>query len=282
MKLKEVLFFCITTMAMGYSLKLLLKWADMQTNDMAVYLGASLLAYKFLKPSKRALGLGTLMDHDDPDVQLLCNLEDYIHPDIKKLKAKEIGPRNSSIYVVKFLRPEYCEALVRVAEKYGDWDSKSKGDYGKGMTLPLDFIPILEKQYSDAVKKYLFPIAENLFPTFKPTHHDEVYILRYRADRGKQNKMDPHYDGEPLACILTLNRDFRGGGTIYPKFNYTALANPGEMMLYPGGLSHLHGGKQITAGRRYALLHALYDKALFGDSVSPWEEGEPQHEKGRK
>jgi len=217
---------------------------------------------------------------EDPDLKIVSNIDRYIHPDIKQLQAKEIGPKNSSIYVVKFLQPEYCAALIRVAEKYGDWNSKSKGDYGKGMTLPLDFIPLIERNYSQAVQKYLFPVAKKLFPKFNPTHHDEVYILRYRADKGKQQGMEAHYDSEPLACILTLNREFQGGGTYYPKWDFTALAETGEMLLYPGGLSHLHGGKKITAGKRYALLHALYDRELNGDAVSVWETGEPQHTKG--
>ena len=248
-----------------------------------LYIGvAGLLIYlAWSKITKKTTGLGSLPDKADPDLKLLCNIENYIHPDVKKLKAREIGPKHSSIYSVKFLRPEYCEALIRVAERYGDWNAKSKGDYGKGMTLPMDFIPLLEKKYSDAVKKHLFPIATKLFPTFKPTHHDEVYILRYRADTDKQKGMAAHYDGEPLACILTLNRDFRGGGTFYPKWGFTALVSPGEMMLYPGGLSHLHGGRKITDGKRYALLHALYDKELNGETVSPWETGEPQHEKDK-
>jgi hypothetical protein len=147
------------------------------------------------------------------------------------------------------------------------------------MTLPIDFIPQLQENYTKAVKKYLFPVASQLFPTFNPTHHDEVYILRYIAGKKDQEAMDHHYDAEPLACILTLNDQFKGGGTHFPKFKLTVVAEPGVMLLYPGGLSHLHGGKKITAGRRYALLHALYDRVLNGEGVSVWEKGEPQHER---
>lgn len=226
---------------------------------------------------KKVATLGELAQ--DPDVHELLRMEKYIHPDIKNLRAVEIGPKNSSIYAVKFLRPEYCKLLIQVAERYGDWDSKSKGDYGKGMTLPIDFLPRLQKTYTEMVKKYLFPCASKLFPTFNPTHHDEVYILRYRSDNSKQQSMDVHYDGEPLACILTLNSEFKGGGTYYPKWNYVAKVTPGTMMLYPGGLSHLHGGRKITDGKRYVMLHALYDKVLNGNQVSVWEDGEPQHDR---
>ena len=238
---------------------------------------AAAIVFHFFRKRKKQQTLGELTQ--DPDVQELLQMEKYIHPDIKNLRAREIGPKHSSIFSVKFLKPEYCKLLIQVAERYGDWNSKSKGDYGKGMTLPMDFIPELQKQYSNMVKKYLFPCAAKLFPTFNPTHHDEVYILRYRADNGKQQGMEAHYDGEPLACILTLNSEFEGGGTFYPKWGYVAKVGPGEMMLYPGGLSHLHGGRKITAGRRYVLLHALYDKVLNGTQVSVWEDGEPQHDR---
>lgn len=213
----------------------------------------------------------------DPEVQELLKMEKYIHPALRRGSYKKVGPKHALLYAVPFFKPEYCEMLVRVAERYGDWEGKSKDNYGKGMTLSLSFIPALEKQYSALLKKYLYPQAQQLFPTFRPTHHDKAYILRYRATKNQQRKMSPHYDGEPLSCILSLNDSFTGGGTVFPQFDYTAKLPPGYMLVYPGGLSHLHGGKEITHGRRYVLLHALYDRVLFGNCVSPWEDGEPQH-----
>ena len=281
---KDALVIGSTTLVAGYSLKCALQRLDIKTSDPVIYFGAGILAYMLRRAFSSGLSssLGSLpepvgahTDETDPDLNVLSNIENYIHPNVKSFKAKEIGPKNSSIYLIKFLKPEYCDALVRVVEKYGDWDSYSKGGYGKGMTLPLEFMPTLEKQYSDALKKYLYPMARILFPTFEPTHHDRPYILRYRTDRDKQQKMDAHYDGEPMACILTLNRNFKGGGTFFPKWNYTALAKPGEIIVYPGGLSHLHGGKKITKGRRYAILNALYDRELNGEGTTPWEAGEP-------
>jgi hypothetical protein len=164
-------------------------------------------------------------------------------------------------------------------EKFGDWQAKSKADYETGMTISLDSIPEVKKQYSSMLKKYIFPCAAKLFPTFKPTHHDEVYVLRYKAHVPGQKKMKAHYDGEPLACVLALNKEFKGGGTFYPVFDYVAKGPPGSILMYPGGLSHLHGGAKIHDGTRYVLLHAIYDRILFGDTVSPWEPGEPQHTK---
>jgi len=236
------------------------------------------VGYFLFKKKATSSKLGELPD--DPDLLTVLNIEDSIQPEIKAGKFKEVGPRRSSIFAVKFLKPEYCAALVRVLEKYGDWTTKSQNNYGKGMTLPLDFIPEIEKNYSDAVRKYIYPLCVKLFPTFNPTHHDEVYILRYRAGHAKQIEMEAHYDAEPLACMVTLNRDFKGGGTFFPNFGIKALlTNPGEMIIYPGGLGHLHGGNPISAGRRYLLLHALYDRRIHGTKTAEWDEGEPQHER---
>ena len=249
----------------------------MQKTHALLLLALVLIAYKIWR-SKATPSLGD--SEADPDLAILLDVEGHIHPDIKKKKTKIMGPKWCQIYGVQFFDREWCDALVRVSEKYGDWDSKAKGDgYSAGMTLPIDFIPELQKRYSAAVKKYLFPCASKLFPTFKPTHHDEVYILRYIANKQDQDAMESHYDAEPLACILALNDEFTGGGTHFPQFKLTVIAKPGVMLLYPGGLSHLHGGKKITSGRRYALLHALYDRVLNGEGVSVWEDGEPQHDR---
>ena len=235
------------------------------------------LIWKAKKTTPKPLGETS---KEDPDLKLLLDVEGHIHSDAKKHRTKEMGPKMCQVYGVKLFDKKWCDALVRASEKYGTWGKASKGGgESVGMTLPIDFIPELQKKYSEAVTKYIFPCVKKLFPTFNPTHHDEIYILRYIAGREGQESMDRHYDAEPLACIMGLNDEFTGGGTHFPKFNITVKSKPGVMLLYPGGLSHLHSGKAITSGKRYLILHALYDKVLNGDSVSVWEEGEPQHKR---
>jgi hypothetical protein len=280
---KESTIVGVSTTVLGFGLQKLLPKLGIKREiaPLTTYflLGfASHLVYSTI--AQEATGKTPALGETDPDIETVLDVEGHIHPDIKKQRTRVMGPHWCQIYGVKFFDKEWCEALVRISERYGDWDSKAKGDgYSAGMTLPIDFIPDLQKRYSAAVKKYLFPCAQKLFPTFKPTHHDEVYILRYIAGKRDQDAMDHHYDAEPLACILGLNEDFTGGGTHFPQFKLTVVAKPGVMLLYPGGLSHLHGGKKINSGRRYALLHALYDRVLNGDNVSVWEEGEPQHDR---
>ena len=48
---------------------------------------------------------------------------------------------------------------------------------------------------------------------------------------------------------------YSGGGTYFPRWNLTITGQePGSMVMYPGGLSHLHAGKKITSAERYVLL----------------------------
>lgn len=299
--IKEMVLVGASTLVVGYTIQKGAKKVNLDLNPLVLYFSIGFIAHLlweitggnkwFVENAKFPVITGPKVlegsEHtakplvlEDPDLKILLDVEGHIHPDAKKRKAKEMGPKLCQVYGVKLFDKKWCDALVRVSERYGLWGNASKGGgESVGMTLPIDFIPELQKKYSEAVKKYIFPCAQKLFPTFNPTHHDEVYILRYIAGRKGQDSMDNHYDGEPLACILALNEEFKGGGTHFPKYNLTVVAKPGVMLLYPGGLSHLHSGKMISNGRRYLILHALYDKELNGDTVSVWEDGEPQHDR---
>ena len=60
-----------------------------------------------------------------------------------------------------------------------------------------------------------------------------------------------------LSFIIVLADNYSGGGTYFPRWNLTITGQePGSMVMYPSGLSHLHAGKKITSGERYVLLGA--------------------------
>lgn len=84
--------------------------------------------------------------------------------------------------------------------------------------------------------------------------------------------MFPKATDHSTSMIIYLNHDFEGGGTYFPKWNFTVAKPPiGSAVVrfrsvfclfipqvYPGGVSHEHEGLHITKGRRYLMLGCFY------------------------
>lgn len=73
--------------------------------------------------------------------------------------------------------------------------------------------------------------------------------------------MGLHWDNETLALVVALSdpNDYEGGGTYFPRWNYSTGKPPaGTAIIYPGGLSHEHMGLETTGGKRYLFLCAFY------------------------
>lgn len=88
---------------------------------------------------------------------------------------------------------------------------------------------------------------------------DRPYILKYEPD--VIAKMGLHHDMETVAlvCAISDPSSYEGGGTYFPKWNYSTGKPPaGTAVVYPGGVSHEHMGLETTKGKRYLFLASYY------------------------
>ena len=174
------------------------------------------------------------------------------------------------IYRWQFFTPEFCRKLVEEAEHSAEWETRRDVEdnplAGDGIvknyspwdtTQWLDRMPGLEKVYSDIVRKALEPIIYKLWPVFRIQRMKRPYILKYEP--ANIASMGLHFDVETVTLLVYLNEEYQGGGTRFPRWNYTTGRPPvGTAILFPGGLSHVHEGVAITAGRRYLLCGAYF------------------------
>lgn len=82
-----------------------------------------------------------------------------------------------------------------------------------------------------------------------------------RIPRSGIRGMRTHHDAETVSLIVYLDARFAGGGTTFPRwaFNTADAGVPvGHAVVYPGGVSHEHGGRPITSGERHLFLSAFY------------------------
>jgi hypothetical protein len=178
-----------------------------------------------------------------------------------------VSEKAEQLYMFQLFTPEYCKLLIEEAEHSGRWRTEADveahpfSDFEE-VSLPdttqhLSNMPGLDEVYDEVVRRHLGPLMTGLWRTFKLQKVSRPYMLRYSVDAIKS--MDLHHDLETVTMVVYLNTEFEGGGTYFPRWKYhTGKPRPGTAIIYPGGLSHEHEGKAITAGTRYLMCGSFY------------------------
>jgi len=178
------------------------------------------------------------------------------------------------IYKFQLFTPEFCRLLIEETEHCGKWHTELEDtvvehpvegtiieEDAPSTEVKFDKMPGLEAVYHKIIDLHVKPIVEDLWKTFKIQKRDMPFVLKYSMDVIKEMKL--HYDCETVSMVIYLNNDFTGGGTYFPKWNFTAGSVPGDfpvgsMVVYPGGVSHEHMGLPISSGVRYLMLGCFY------------------------
>ena len=209
-----------------------------------------------------------------------------LHPDIYSLNTKtKVHPNlydsNGSfqytevaeqVYMISLFSEEFAKKLIDECEHIDAWDYKYKkvatDDHSQDSLIVIDEPDVtihlndmgMSHWWKSFVKKHLLLLIHQLWDPFYVQLVDSAYVLKYES-HGGVTKMDVHQDDETVSLVMYLNAppEYEGGGTHFPKWNYTAYPpHPGAAILYPGGISHAHAGVPITAGKRFLFLAAFY------------------------
>lgn len=122
---------------------------------------------------------------------------------------------------------------------------------------PLCEVEGLDQPIKEVASKHIAPLIKKLWPEFDLQIYDHPYLLKYSAQTSRG--MELHVDEEPLALICYLNDGYEGGGTTFPRYDYSTGKKPvGTALMYPGLRSHRHAGLPITSGVRYLFLMAFF------------------------
>lgn len=181
-----------------------------------------------------------------------------------------VEEKAEQLYMFELFTPEYCKLLIEEAEHCGKWktgvdeESHPYDETGQlvdvcepDTTQHLKHMTGLDEVFTKIIRAHLQPLMEQLWVTFKLKKISKPYLLKYSPDAVKE--MALHHDLETVTLVVYLNDEFEGGGTFFPRWNFTtSKAQPGTAIIYPGGLSHEHAGLAITSGRRYLLCSSFY------------------------
>lgn len=189
-------------------------------------------------------------------------IDKYIVPGTRsgdiELVTDEIGPE---IYVFPLFTTAFCQELIELVEARNEWTTSRHQYYPT--TDVLLYKLGLEPMYHEVLTRFAHPLARKLWRLEGKAWQDmieESFIARYRHE--EQSSLSIHQDFADYTFTVGLNSDFEGGGTWFAR--QKVLGNPrnGHCLLFPS-ITHPHGGRPTTAGKRYICVSFCRRRKLY-------------------
>lgn len=98
---------------------------------------------------------------------------------------------------------------------------------------------------------------DSTYATSKAREHNktrwkDLFIHRYTNDTVHNNPS--HIDFSGLSFTCPLNDTYLGGELYFPRQNVTYKPKKGELVVFPGGITHPHRVNSVTDGERLVLV----------------------------
>jgi GR25 family glycosyltransferase involved in LPS biosynthesis len=160
----------------------------------------------------------------------------------------------NNIYEFQLFTPKFCKEAIALAETLDNWTQDRHEFYPTNDVLLKDIR--LQDIYHRVLKEIVYPLCIHIWHLEGHRWKDmysENFMIRYTTER--QSHLSLHHDFSDISMVVKLNDEFEGGGTWFPRYN--TLSNPskiGTASLHPGRVTHRHGARPISAGKRYIAV----------------------------
>lgn len=164
-------------------------------------------------------------------------------------KLEEVGP---DILCCKFLTPEGIDLIMNCIGAVNKWSAnhRDKDYFTQDMHFKKD-LPDLYDMITEYLEREIYPLASEFWdiPDFVVK---ELFAIRYTLDT--QTSLDTHHDSSFITGSVKLNQGYLGAELYFPRkiFN-NANVEVGDLLLWPGNITHLHGCSRLVEGEKYAL-----------------------------
>lgn len=167
---------------------------------------------------------------------------------------------------------DFCDYLIRLFDEVGGEDSGFLLDVG-GQTRTVvnpalkrrqDMVisdPGLREMMRDRLARRVVPAMARFF-RFAPTRADRYLVSAYSAETGghffrHRDDVNAGARHRRFAMSLGLNKDYEGGGVVFPEFGPQAYHPPvGGAVIFSTGM--LHEVQKVTKGRRFVFVPFFY------------------------
>lgn len=186
-------------------------------------------------------------------------IKNYIHPQILQKEFDLICDEPiDNVFTFPLFTALFCRELIEEAEHYGQWTTY-RGANSPSTDILLDSIGFNDG-YCRALQTYVYPLFMHKYQLKGDGWirlNAQNFIVRYLSEH--QGHLGLHNDGSYISMVVTLNTEYEGGGTIFPKFKKLIKHDqPGYAAIHPGLVGYYHGARPVTKGRRYILASFMF------------------------
>jgi hypothetical protein len=82
----------------------------------------------------------------------------------------------------------------------------------------------------------------------------EIYFYRYTVESSSNSHKMLHWDFSQFTFVICLTDDYEGGVLSFPRQNEHIRLKKGDIVFFPGGLTHPHFVNPTTSGVRDVLV----------------------------
>lgn len=161
------------------------------------------------------------------------------------------------VYILQnILSLKECKNVIKLSKNYALTNGWSKDRHPNYPTIDIDIknIPNLNNFIENIIYTKIIPFYKLYYKI--PSEFliiDEVFVVKYSMNG--QKLLRAHEDGSDFSFIITLNKNFLGGGTHFVYLKEDITCSIGETIIFCG--KNKHKGIEITKGTRYILTGFL-------------------------
>ena len=82
----------------------------------------------------------------------------------------------------------------------------------------------------------------------------DLYLLNYNESSKSRAEKDVHWDFSGITFVGGLSEGYEGGLLCFPRHNITYRLNIGDIIIFPGGITHPHYVTEVTKGHRDVIV----------------------------
>lgn len=89
---------------------------------------------------------------------------------------------------------------------------------------------------------------------YNKTKWRDLFLLHYNPVNLNSGKKTTHWDFTGITAVGCLNDEYEGGELIFPRQKISYRLKKGDVIIFPGGLTHPHYVEPVTNGFRDVIV----------------------------
>jgi hypothetical protein len=166
----------------------------------------------------------------------------------------------------KVITEDLIEKLLSLREKSNHTDRINIGESDHNLLLEFNNFWLDEiepKMMNDLFSVYDvendigFNVSEETISRLKEwikTKWRDLYLLSYTESNSTRGVKDVHWDFSGITFVGCLSDQFEGGILSFPRQGISVKLKRGDIVIFPGGITHPHCVSSITKGRRDVII----------------------------